>query len=662
MGKIQVLDKSVSNKIAAGEVVERPASVVKELLENALDAGATHVTVEIKNGGITYIRVTDNGIGMAKEDVPTALLRHATSKIASERDLDAIATLGFRGEALSSIAAVSKFEIYTKTQDEETGTHLISEDGEIVDCSEAGCPAGTTVIVRDLFMNTPARMKFLKKNYTEAGYIADIVNRLALARADVSFRLLSDGKESLFTTGDSDLLAAIYAVYGKDLKNTMCRAEYDEGGVLVNGFCATAQGARPNRSMQSFFVNGRYIKSPLLARAVEEAYKNELMGGKFPACVLLISLPHTMVDINVHPTKLEAKFADEKMVYHCVYWAAKNALYQKAEGPAVTLSADGEEPTMPIRKQEKSYVAPTTQAPTKVKFSEVTKSESSPFIWKGLSEKKTVTSTEKPKLITTQQEEIQATPEKTVTKAYEPAPKPVVTEAQAVPCPKKPEPVSERVQEETPKAVESVQEVRQAEITMPSKTEHIYRICGQVFDTYIIVEKDGQMLLIDQHAAHERLRYEALLAQYEDRAVESQMLLLPVTVRLTAVEESQFIEHQEALNNMGFMAEPFGDKTVILRGTPEALEEEALKSLFLEVLGNLSEKRKDAQSQKAQRALYTIACKSAVKAGNKLSEQEMKTLLDSVFDLGPKNTCPHGRPITVAMTRSFIEKQFKRIV
>ncbi|MBR7164374.1 MAG: DNA mismatch repair endonuclease MutL [Clostridia bacterium] len=642
MGKIQVLDKSVSNKIAAGEVVERPASVVKELLENALDAGATHITVEIKNGGITYIRVTDNGIGMAKEDVPVALLRHATSKIADERDLDAISTLGFRGEALSSIAAVSKFEIYTKTQDEETGTHLISEDGEMIDCSEAGCPAGTTVIVRDLFMNTPARMKFLKKNYTEAGYIADIVNRLALARSDVSFRLLSDGKESLFTTGDSDLLAGIYAVYGKDLKNTMCRAEYTESGVSVSGFCATAQGARPNRSMQSFFVNGRYIKSPLLARAVEEAYKNELMGGKFPACVLLITLPHSMVDINVHPTKLEAKFADEKMIYHCVYWAAKNALYQKTEIPAVTLSAEEEAPAMPMKKQENPiFTAPQRPAARMQEPAAARqKEESSPFVWRGLSQK--------------------ATEQHTIRFPQKAEPDVAIqNEEPKMPAP----PLEKAVSAPAEKSTEMpVLEVEQPKLAAEEKTDHSYRICGQVFDTYIIVEKDGQMLLIDQHAAHERLRYEALLVQYEGHAVESQMLLLPVTLRLTAVEESQFAEHQDALNEMGFVAEPFGEKTVILRGAPEALEEEALKSLFLEVLGHLSEKRKDAQSQKAQRALYTIACKSAVKAGNKLTEQEMRALLDAVFDLGPKNTCPHGRPITVAMTRGFIEKQFKRIV
>ena len=658
MGKIQVLDKSVSNKIAAGEVVERPASVVKELLENALDAAATHVTVEIKNGGITYIRVADNGIGMSKEDVPVALLRHATSKISKEKDLDAISTLGFRGEALSSIAAVSKFEIYTRTQEEETGTHLISEGGEILDCSEAGCPAGTTVIVRDLFMNTPARMKFLKKNYTEAGYIADIVNRLALARSDVSFRLISDGKEILFTAGDSDLLASIYAVYGKDLKNAMCPAAYEENGVSVTGFCATAQGARPNRTMQSFFVNGRYIKSPLLARAVEEAYKNELMGGKFPACVLLVTLSPSMVDINVHPTKLEAKFADEKAVYHCVYWAAKNALYQKQNILAVTLSSEPEE-KLSEKKTDKtlSFSQPERPVVRMAEHTSTKKNESSPFVWRGL-EKKTEEKTTA--FVSREAEPIKISETEVAKPKTE---EPVSISVEEV---KKPQPATEPLVQQTKKSQPAEKTISQPEIqkpdVQPEKREHTYRICGQVFDTYIIVEKDEQMLLIDQHAAHERLRYEALLKDFEGRAMQSQMLLIPVTIRLTAVEDSQFSEHQQTLEDMGFVAEPFGEKTVILRGTPEALEEEELKALFLEVLSNLSDKRKDARSEKAQRALYTIACKSAVKAGNRLNEQEMKALLDAVFDLGPKNTCPHGRPITVAMTRGFIEKQFKRIV
>lgn len=649
MGKIQVLDKSVSNKIAAGEVVERPASVVKELLENALDAGATHIVTEIKNGGISYIRVTDNGSGMAKEDVPTALLRHATSKIREAEDLDAIMSLGFRGEALSSIGAVSKLEIYTRTADEETGTHLVSDGGDVIECAEAGCPAGTTIVVRDLFMNTPARMKFLRKNYTEAGYVSDIVNRLALARADVSFRLLIDGKETLFTAGDSDLLNAIFAVYGKDLKNTMRPADYAENGVSAKGYCATGAGARPNRSMQNFFVNGRYIKSPLLARAVEEAYKNEVMGGKFPACVLLINLPPTMVDINVHPTKLEAKFADEKAVYHTVYWAAKNALYQKQEIPAVTLS-DDEEELMPIHPVTRPAVSnfgsrPAVKAPVMQEFtSPAPKKPANPFAWQGEVPKKVEPA--KP---------IGAAAEKPIVE--EVAEKAPIEDKQPVPAPSQEEP-----KEVTVFDVAALDDAPTPPEEVIERKIEDYRICGTIFDTYIIVEKDGQMLLVDQHAAHERIRYEALLKEFLGRRVESQMLLLPVTVRLTSTEDSLFTEHRQVLEAMGFEAEPFGEKTVVLRGAPEALDEDALRALFLEVLGNLGDGKRDARGEKAQRALYTIACKSAVKAGNKLKDEEIKTLLDQVFSLEAINTCPHGRPITVAMTRGFIEKQFKRIV
>ncbi len=663
MGKIKVLDKSVSNKIAAGEVVERPASVVKELLENALDAGATHIVTEIKNGGISYIRVTDNGSGMAKEDVPTALLRHATSKIREAEDLDAIMSLGFRGEALSSIGAVSKLEIYTRTADEETGTHLMSDGGEVVECAEAGCPIGTTVVVRDLFMNTPARMKFLRKNYTEAGYVSDIVNRLALARADVSFRLLIDGKETLFTAGNSDLLNAIFAVYGKDLKNTMRPADYEENGVSAKGFCATGAGARPNRSMQNFFVNGRYIKSPLLARAVEEAYKNEVMGGKFPACVLLINLPPTMVDINVHPTKLEAKFADEKAVYHAVYWAAKNALYQKQEIPAVTLSTDDEEvvPIHPVTRHAVSNFGnrPAVKAPVMQEFTTpAPKKPANPFAWQGEAPKKVEPA--KPIDVPVTKPIVETVVETEVARKEEPTAAPAARKEESVPAPV--------TRQEEPKEV-TVFDVAalddapktQAEEIIETKQED-YRICGTIFDTYIIVEKAGQMLLVDQHAAHERIRYEALLKEFLGRRVQSQMLLLPVTVRLTSTEDSLFTEYRNVLEAMGFEAEPFGEKTVVLRGAPESLDEEALRSLFLEVLGNLGDGRRDARGEKTERALYTIACKSAVKAGNKLKEEEIKTLLDQVFSLEAINTCPHGRPITVAMTRGFIEKQFKRIV
>jgi len=671
MGKIQVLDKSVSNKIAAGEVVERPASVAKELLENALDAGATHIVIEIKNGGVAYLRVADDGSGIPRDEVPVALLRHATSKIREAEDLDAIMTLGFRGEALSSIAAVSRLEIYTRTEGEETGTHLVALDGEVIECEEAGCPQGTTVIVRDLFSTTPARMKFLKKNFTEAGYVADLVNRLALAHPEVSFRLISDGKEQLCTSGDGDLLQVIFAVYGKDIKNTMLPASYGEGGVQVSGFCATAQGARPNRGMQSFFVNGRYIKSPLLARAAEEAYKNELMGGKFPACVLMVNLPPACVDINVHPTKLEAKFADEKSVYHCVYWAVKNALYQKKDVPAVTLREEAP-------AENAASVQTAAQQTEKIKIELKMESgrkktptmregaaqrAASPFVWQGFSEKlqEKIEAAKKP-----QASQIHMGPE------MQGAPKPVKQPTEVLP--QKEEPVIEKKEpapavnepkESAPHLPESEQSSSTPaaeQLSAVPEKKHNYRICGRIFDTYIIVEQAGEMLMVDQHAAHERLRYEALLKAYENRQTESQQLLVPVTLRLTEMEEAAFEENKDAFLSFGFDAESFGDKTVVLRGAPEALDEETLKATFLEVLGHLKDARKDARSTAAQRALYTIACKSAVKAGNRLTDKETEALLEAVFNLPAINTCPHGRPITIAMTKGFIEKQFKRIV
>lgn len=649
MGKIQVLDKSVSNKIAAGEVVERPASVVKELLENALDAGATHIVTEIKNGGITYIRVADNGCGMSREEVPLSLLRHATSKISEAKDLEAISTLGFRGEALSSIVAVSRMEIYTKSREEELGTYLAAADGEVTECREAGCPQGTTIVVRDLFSTTPARMKFLKKNYTEAGYISDIINRLALARADVSFRLIVDGKESLFTAGDGDLLRCIFAVYGKELKNTMLPAFYEEGGVRVEGFCATAQGARPNRSMENFFVNGRYIKSPLLARAAEEAYKNELMGGKFPACVVLVTLPPSLVDINVHPTKLEAKFADEKSIYHCVYWAVKNGLYQKQAPQAVTLEAEEKKTERPMNPFKRERIAGGVKSVPVMRETE-RKEVSFSFPARPVVTAEQSRVEEKEKGTT----EPKATPEREVFQRLE------TIETRVPSCQPSSEPVKQKeapAPRTTPVMETKTEPEEEKKPMIPP-----YRICGQVFNTYIIVEQDNRMLLVDQHAAHERLRYEELLLRFANRQVQSQQLLVPLQIRLTSTEESLFYEQQDMLFQMGFDAEPFGDKTALLRGTPEALDDESIKAMFLEVLGNLGEQKKDAAAEKVQRALYTIACKSAVKAGNKLSEQEMKVLLDAVFSLGSINTCPHGRPITVAMTRGFIEKQFKRVL
>ena len=633
MGRIQVLTKNVSDKIAAGEVVERPASVIKELLENAVDANATVITVEIKSGGIKYMRVTDNGIGMSKEDAKLSIIRHATSKISTEEDLSRIATLGFRGEALSSIAAVSKLEIYTKTKDEETGTYMIAQNGEIIDITEAGCPDGTTVLVRELFCTVPARMKFLKKDYTEAGYIEDIVARLALSHPEISVKFINNGKEIIFTPGDNQLSSAIYAVYGKDIKNAMVEAEYTDGGVRVYGMCAKAQAARANRNMENFFVNGRYIKSALLAHAVEEAYKNELMVKKFPACVLNIEISPEMVDINIHPTKLEAKFADEKAVYHAVYWAAKNALYKKAYIPKVSEEKPSQttftRPTPEtVRETFKQAPEVKKEAP-KIDFTKVTPVK--PY--------------EPPK---TEQAKISF--DENTYKAPE----------------KKEEPKPEIKVEikEAPKVVAEEIKVPQVEVAKPEviKEKPVFKVCGQVFNTYIIVEKDEKLLMVDQHAAHERLRYEKLLVQYRERNIVTQILLIPEIVKLTANEYATFCEQEQAINDLGYIASPYGEREIIVREIPMEAEESDIEETMFELISMFHQNRKNIDDDLAAKMLYRIACRGAIKANKELNPAEMDKLLCDIFMLDNTNTCPHGRPITIEFTKDFIEKQFKRIV
>ena len=663
MKNIKVLEKNVSDKIAAGEVVERPASVIKELLENAVDAKATVVCVEIKNGGISYMRVTDNGIGIAKEDVSLSIVRHATSKISTEDDLTRISTLGFRGEALSSICAVSKLEIYTKTKNEETGTHLIAENGEIIDISDAGCPDGTTVVVRDLFSTVPARMKFLKKDFTEAGYIEDIVIRLALSHPEISVKYINNGKEVIFTPGDNLLSSAISAVYGKDIKNAMISADFVERDIKVYGMCAKGTAARGNRGMENFFVNGRYIKSPLLSRAAEEAYKNELMVGKFPVCVINIELPPENVDINVHPTKLEAKFSDEKEVYHSVYWAVKNALYSSEFIPKASehksIKPQFERKlsdVLPQKSEQKEQIIVDFGAKEipkreenvlkKVqKTEEITKINNMSFREIG------GTSFERPKGF-----------EKPIIKTEMPIIKSEAverTERIEIKSSKNPyEYKTEKIEIE-----DKIQEAIENKVeNFEVEEKPVYKICGQVFATYIIVEKDGKMLMVDQHAAHERLRYEKLLEQFRNREITSQLLLSPVVVTLTAPEFACFIENKDAINNLGFIADEYGQKQIIVRGTPSEAGECDAESTISEIINMLMSNRKNIGDDLASKMLYRIACRGAIKANALLSENEMTKLLDDVFSLKGINTCPHGRPITIEFTKDFIEKQFKRIV
>ncbi len=606
MGKINLLDVEISNKIAAGEVVERPASVVKELVENSIDAGAKRITVEIRNGGNTYIKVSDNGSGMEKDDATVAFLRHATSKISVAEDLDAIYTLGFRGEALSSIGAVSKINLYTKRAEDETGTHTICEGGDIVSAEDAGIPNGTTFIVQNLFFNVPARMKFLKKDATEAGYISDIMTRFILAHPEIAFTFISNGKPVLSSQGDGKLENCVYAVYGKDYATAMLAVDFRSEHISVKGLTGKGNTARPNRSYQSFFVNGRYIKSPLIMRAVEEAYKNQVMIGKFPVSVLNIEINPLMIDINVHPTKLEVKFSDENEVYRAVYNAVKEALYRIADIPQIKRpEIKKEKPVSNFSRDTISVVREQIEIKPQPKV-EV---------------KKEIPKVREPQFF-----------EKTFEKKEEPIKvyKPIIEEA---------------------KKVEEIKEEKNIE----------FKLVGQVFNTYIIIEQEDKMMIIDQHAAHERLKYEELKKEIENSKVYSQPMVVPVVANLTSNEKAVFLENKDFITSLGFEAEEFDEKSVIIRAVPSSQAED-VENLFIEILSQLDEQRREVISDKRQRLLYTIACKAAIKANHRLSESEQKELVKKVLKLENINTCPHGRPIIVSMTQKELEKEFKRIL
>ena len=636
MGKINLLDVEVSNKIAAGEVVERPASVVKELVENSIDAGAKRISVEIKNGGNTYIKITDDGSGMEREDAVVAFLRHATSKIKSEADLDAIYTLGFRGEALSSIGAVSKVDLYTKRAEDMIGTHTVCEGGEIISDDDAGVPNGTSFVVQNLFYNVPARMKFLKKDTTEAGYITDIMTRFILAHPEISFKLISNGKEVLYSSGDGKIINCIYSVYGKDYATAMLEVNYNTEFVKVTGMTGKGSAARPNRNYQSYFVNSRYIKSPMITRAVEEAYKNQIMTGKFPVAVLNIEINPSLIDINVHPTKLEVKFSNESEVYKAVYHAVEDALYRITDIPEIV-----KKPVVEKREERTSNfvrdtVLPNAQAEIKIPLEP--KREPIP----------TKVVVKQPKFFEN------AVYEKTIEGPKEPV-KIVVPElVREIKAQEKPIIETEVKAEGKP----TIQET--TPVTEEKNIE--FKLVGQVFDTYIIIERDNEMLMIDQHAAHERLNYEKLKQEAERKKVYSQGLAIGVVAQLSANELAVFSENEEFIKSLGFEAEPYGNNSVIIRSVPVAAANEDICDLFVEIITQLGENKKEIISHKRERLLYTIACKAAIKANWKISEAEQRELAKKVLMLDGINTCPHGRPIMISMSKEEIEKNFKRIV
>lgn len=686
MGKIHVLSSEVSNKIAAGEVVERPSSVIKELVENSIDAGATLISVEIKKGGSIYMRVSDNGSGMSEEDAKICFLRHATSKVQTSSDLDAIYTLGFRGEALSSIGAVAEVELFTKRHEDETGVCVTCKGGEILSSDEAGIPDGTSILVENLFFNTPARRKFLKKDTTEAGYITDIMTRFIFAHPEISFKLIIDNKEKLFSPGDNSLENSVYTVYGRDYAKGTIPVEYESDGIKVTGLIGKGTLARPKRNYQSFFVNKRYITSRTIIAALENAYKNQIMIGKFPMAILNIEINPSLIDINVHPTKLEVKFSDEKAVYNAVYYGVKNALYEIPNVPKIERTSDEfkrDTPKGQLNLSDLAVALPKTM--TKRPETTAYNPRENHFLKNNGDTKKDVDSdnkinevrdtktqnnfvSPKPDFIKPKQPEISYTrtvslespkaeisgilPKKEVEVKTEEVQKQNVTETEPV--------KTEPIKEEKPTEQKAETEIPKREETV--FVDEYFEIVGQVFNSYIIAEKGDEMMIIDQHAAHERLKYEELKKDIASKRVASQMLIEPVIVNLTGSEMTAYRDSKQLFDDIGFESEEFGDDAVIVRSVPGEVELGEVEPLVLELVAQGEELRKELITEKNERLLYTIACKSAVKANMRMSKIEMETLVRNVLRLKNINTCPHGRPIIVTMSKKELEKEFKRIV
>ncbi len=678
MSKIHVLDKQVAELIAAGEVVDRPASVIKELVENSIDAGSTSVTVEIQHGGVTYMRVTDNGCGIAREDVPVAFLRHATSKVLRENDLDSIATLGFRGEALASVCAVAHVELLTRMADELAGTHYVIEGGEEQSCEDAGCPEGTTIIIRDIFYNVPARMKFLKKDVVEANAIAGILDKIALSHPEISLRFIRDGKEELHTTGDGKLKSAVYAVYGKEFTSGLIPVDYEFGGVKVWGFLSKPSAARPNRSMQQFFINGRYVKSRTAVVAMEQACKGSLMVGKFPACVLHMQLSFSAIDVNVHPSKLEVRFINEKPIFDAVYHGIQSALNQGDKPDAMLLQPHKKPILSPFSQPKENAVqmeipavgsgkasTPPTQIAQPAKPIQIpTPVQPKVSYNRYLSFLDIEVDEEPPKPTEKREQPVNSTGIPAV--FGQPAPQSTMLHDSAdityehkqtyaeSPAPSVPEPISEQ------KEVVSLEQVVSEPEPIPEPSKQTDRFIGEAFGTYIVLQRgEDELVLIDKHAAHERMLYEKLKAQSGN--VSAQMLLMPVTVTLDKNEYAAVLGSLAVYAAAGFEIEDFGAGTVLVRSAPLSLNGSDVADAVMEIAGYLQSSKTDVTTEQLDWLYHNIACRAAIKAGDESSPQELIALVQRLEQNPDIRHCPHGRPVSIVLTKHEIEKQFGRV-
>lgn len=665
MQHIQVLDQVTIDKIAAGEVIERPASIVKELVENAIDAGATHVTIEIEEGGISLIRITDDGSGIMKEDIRNAFLRHSTSKIRNVEDLLHITSLGFRGEALSSIAAVTKVEVITKTKEAILGTRYVIEGGQELSLDEAGASDGTTFIIRQLFYNVPARRKFLKTAMTEAGHVQDLLIRLALSHPEVAFRFLNNNQEKLRTSGSGKLKDVIYNIYGRDVASNLLELDYRQGGIYITGYLGKPLITRGNRNFETFFVNGRYVKSTMISRAVEDAYKDFMMQHKFPFVVLHFQVDTETVDVNVHPTKMELRFQNQQEVYKTVF----EAIHRQLLEPELIPQVEVPEPlTSPVQEKKK------TPSPDLKLVRRVMPSDSKEA-------------------------------------AVSIATTPIDSEAQTVPEPVKEEPHNEdyfirkmrervmsyhnrnssaevkdqkkifRPEEQKKRIQTSVREATTYKINeapVVQKPEQLnlfeekllkrevraeYRLIGQVFDTYWLVQFQDNLYIIDQHAAHERVLYERTLKEMKNREFTSQYLSPPIILTLSMQEAELLKTHKERFERIGFEIEPFGGEEYAIRAVPANLFSIAKKELFMEMLDNLADGLSTNMTPDIiDEKVASMSCKAAVKGNNRLSAQEVDALIGELLELENPYHCPHGRPTIIAMSKKELEKKFKRIV
>lgn len=621
MPEIKVLPKEISELIAAGEVVERPASVIKELVENSIDAGADNITVEIQHGGITYMRITDNGCGIEKNDVPTAFLRHATSKIKNSGDLNAIGTLGFRGEALAAVSSVARVEMFTKPRDAAFGTHYEIEGGVEKLCEEAGCPDGTTIVIRDIFFNTPARMKFLKKDVSEANAAAAVVERIALSRPEIAFKLIRDGKQALMTPGDGKINTAVYSVLGREFAGTLMEVDGGLDGIGVKGLTCKPVSCRPTRNYQFVFLNGRLVRSGTVTAAVEQAYKNSAMVGKFPGFVLYLTVPLNTVDVNVHPAKTEVRFSDERRIFDAVYSSVKNALARGDTRPEVKLH----EPV--FNPFERLTTAEYKQQP-------IMKPTVAEEIYKN-----------RPSLHN----------------AYKPQEKTVLRDANYnVSKTNNTVYIPERIINPPSMAEEAPQSQRTVSVDIMRDVEDErppITLIGEAFLTYIIVQMGESVFMIDKHAAHERILFNRLK---KEQKTETQTLLTAVIVALTGDEYNAAISNTEALEKAGFEVEDFGNSSVRVSAVPASLTREDIPSVISELAGKLS-KGKAPDSERLDDMYHTVACKAAIKAGSRTSPLEMQKLAERVLYSDDVMYCPHGRPVAFEIKRRELEKQFGRI-